>query len=138
MGNLAMYLLPGMTAIIKAENSFAEMGKVLHTYPDERGKTATSTTNGFVVDNTDVGVIEPVEGKAAVKYTHKKYAANAITFYARNSAMGRCDIISVPIHDHASIITGGPAFGTYFSDDETVKDSSGKGGSSGGGGASGS
>jgi hypothetical protein len=30
------------------------------------------------------------------------------------------DIIAVPIHDHSSIVAGGPAYGTYFTDDETI------------------
>jgi len=120
MGNLAAYLLPGMSIVIRAMKSFAEIGKVLHTYSDGT-QEMVQTTNGFVVDDADIGEIKPVEGSASFKYTHKKFSANAITFYARNSAMGRCDIISVPIHDHASIVTGGPAFGTYFSDDETVE-----------------
>jgi len=120
MGNLAIYLLPGMTATITAVKAFAEMGEVNHTKLDGKIEKLP-TTNGFIVGDSTIGDIEPVEGSASVKYTHKKYAANTITFYARNSSIGRVDIISVPIHDHASIVTGGPAFGTYFSDDETVK-----------------
>jgi hypothetical protein len=58
----------------------------------------------------------------AITYKHKRYNHNTITFYSRTGSLGRVEIISVPIHDHASIVTGGPAFGTYFTDDETVEE----------------
>ena len=120
-GSLAVYLLPGMSVTIKAMDAFANMGSVTHRYSNGSVAPSVATENGFVVDSTEIGTIEAVAGKAAVIYKHKKYDRNTITFYSRTGATGRVDIVSVPIHDHASIVTGGPAFGTYFSDDETVE-----------------
>ena len=121
-GSLAVYLLPGMSAKIEALDSFANMDSVTHRRSDGTVEEI-STENGFVVDYIDVGSIEKVPDEAAVIYKHKKYSHNTITFYSRTGSLGRVDVVSVPIHDHASIVTGGPAFGTYFSDDETVEES---------------
>ena len=118
MGNLAIYLLPGMTATITAEDAFAHMGTVPYVRNGVTGDVKTE--NGFILDDLTIGEIKLGEG-ASVIYTHKKYAPNLITFYTLNGTTSTVNIISVPIHDHASIVTGGPAFGTYFSDDETVK-----------------
>jgi hypothetical protein len=121
-GSLAIYLLPGMSATIEAMDAFADMGSVTHRYTDGSIKEDVATLNGFVVDSEATGTIMAVSGRPAVTYKHKKYNSNTITFYSRTGAVGRVDIVSVPIHDHASIVTGGPAFGTYFSDDETVEE----------------
>jgi hypothetical protein len=45
---------------------------------------------------------------------------NKVYFLSRTGEKGVVDIISVPIHDHSSVVTGGPAYGTYFTDDETL------------------
>lgn len=121
-GSLAIYLLPGMSATIEALDSFANMGSVTHRKSDGSIVEGIATKNGFVVDDEGIGTITEVAGMPAVTYKHKRYNHNTITFYSRTGALGRVEIISVPIHDHASIVTGGPAFGTYFTDDETVED----------------
>jgi len=121
-GSIALYLLPGMSAKIAAFDEFALMGTVKHRkFSGEF--VDIETVNGFVMDDDTVGELEAVPGEPAIIYKHKKYSRNIITFYSRMYAMGRADIISVPIHDHASIVSGGPAFGTYFTDDETVEES---------------
>ena len=114
----SVYLLPGMSVKIKATYFFIKDTDVNHTYADGSSKTVTPI-NGFVVDNEKVGEIEAVSGVPAVIYKHKKCEANVITFYALTGERGRVNVTSVPIHDHSSIVQGGPAHGSYFSDDES-------------------
>jgi len=120
-----VYLLPGMSIKVEAEfdpdrgiGEFAYM-KELEVSPGRNENLATN--NGFYLEDIEVGEITPVEGEPAVIYTHKKPASNSIWFVAREGAGARrgvCNVMSVPIHDHSSIVQGGPAYGTYFSDDE--------------------
>ena len=118
-GASSIYLLPGMSVKIKATYFFVQTDLVEHKYQDGSTKTV-NLVNGFVVDNENVGQIEAVAGEPAVIYKHNKFEYNMITFYALTGEKGTVDIISVPIHDHSSIVAGGPAYGSYFSDDETV------------------
>jgi hypothetical protein len=118
VSSASVYLLPGMSIRIEALDHFIRTGEVQHTHLD--GKTSTrSLVRGFLVDNQEVGDVDPTnEEEPAVLYRHKKFAENLITFYALTGERGQVFVISVPIHDHSSIITGGPAYGTYFTDDE--------------------
>jgi hypothetical protein len=115
----SVYLLPGMSVKLKAKHFFIKTIAVEHMYQDGSSELITPI-NGFVVDNDTVGDIEAVPEEPAVIYRHKKFELNAITFYALTGEKGRVNIMSVPIHDHSSIVAGGPAYGTFFSDDETV------------------
>jgi hypothetical protein len=116
----AVYLLPGMTATIKALRRFIRHEPL--SVIDATGATVTKELiRGFYVFDEDVGDIKAVDGQPAVVYTHKKFAPNKIVFTASTGEVGVVDVISVPIHDHASIVTGGPAYGTYFADDETTE-----------------
>lgn len=114
----ALYLLPGMSVRLKAKNFFVHAGPVDHIYQDDT-KKSVELLNGFVVDDESVGTIEASDGPCVI-YTHHKFEFNTITFYALTGEKGRVNIMSVPIHDHSSIVAGGPAYGTYFTDDETV------------------
>jgi hypothetical protein len=121
MARLAIYLTAGMKATIKVpidpfSNSgfFANSGSV-----NINGENKT-LINGFVVVNDSVGKLEPIANQPSVVYIHQKPERNEIRFYARTGEVGFVDIVAVPIHDHSSIIQGGPAYGTYFNDDETV------------------
>ena len=115
----SVYLLPGMSVKIKAMDYFIKHGQVRHMYRD--GTIGDQTLEqGFVVDDDTVGEIKAVPGEPAVIYKHKKFSENVITFYALTGEKGYVYVISVPIHSHASVIDGGPAYGTYFSDDETI------------------
>lgn len=120
-----IYLLPGMSVKILAEldaysgvGEFAYMGEL----EVSNGRTLNLGENhGFYVENDEVGTITPVDKEPAVIYTHKKPEQNSVWFVAQigaGSRRGVCNIMSVPIHDHSSIVQGGPAYGTYFSDDE--------------------
>lgn len=78
--------------------------------------------NGWIVEDSKVGSIEPNGTKPSVIYTHKKPEKNALHFFDYKGALG-CSvyIVAVPIHDHSSIVQGGPAYATYFSDDESIE-----------------
>lgn len=117
----SIYLLPGMQAKFTAPRYFVAHGnrKILNEDGDYETK---ELINGFVVQYKEVGVIEPVNNEPAVVYTHKKFGLNKIYFFARTGEIGLVDVIAVPIHDHSSIVAGGPAYGTYFTDDETTGD----------------
>lgn len=116
----AAYLLPGMSIKIKASHFFIKKEPVVHQYQDGTVETV-SLINGFVLDDVEVGSIAAVPGEPAIIYKHHKFESNAITFYALTGEKGRVTVMSVPIHDHSSIIAGGPAYGTFFTDDETVE-----------------
>lgn len=115
----SLYLLPGMKAKLKAPGYYIATGnrKLMNADGVYEPK---SLTNGFVVQYDDVGTIEAVPSEPAVVYTHKKFGLNKIYFFARTGEIGIVDVVAVPIHDHSSIVTGGPAYGTYFTDDETI------------------
>lgn len=115
----SIYLLPGMTAKIKAHKSY--VGQGTREIKDNEGRTVTMELyNGFGVMYPEVGTVTAVPAEPAVNYTHKRYGLNKIVYFSINGEMSYVDVISVPIHDHSSIVTGGPAYGTYFTDDETV------------------
>lgn len=113
----SIYLLPGMSAEIYMPGFYIAYGnrkvEVQSGQYEDR-----ELLQGYVVQNEDVGSIEPVTGKPAVIYIHNKFGSNKIFFYSRTGEVAIVDIIAVPIHDHSSIVAGGPAFGTYFTDDE--------------------
>ena len=120
-----VYLLPGMSIKVEAElDPYRGVGEFAYVgnFEVENGRTENlTTTHGFYVENPEVGTITAVDGEPAVIYTHKKPESNSIWFVARigaGSRRGVCNVMSVPIHDHSSIVQGGPAYGTYFSDDE--------------------
>ena len=75
--------------------------------------------NGFGTKDRKVGTVSKVNGNEdspSVTYKHLKSEKNTIWFFALTGEVGVVDIISVPIHDHSSVVQGGPAFGTYFSE----------------------
>lgn len=111
-----VYLIPGQVIELYAAGYFIRTKSVK---VKEDGVTKdVSLINGFRVLDEKVGTIEQVADKAAVIYKHKKAEANTIVFYARTGEVGFCNVISVPIHDHSTIVQGGPALATYFSDDQ--------------------
>lgn len=111
----AVYLLPGQSIKVKAPKRLVKTGT--HPIMDSSGVLVEKTLkNGFALENEDAGVIEEVKGEPAVIYTHKKYMPNRIFFVGAQNNFGYVDVIGVPIHDHASIISGGPSFGTFYQD----------------------
>jgi hypothetical protein len=127
----AVYLLPGMSIKIEVpvvpdrpSGYFAmPTASISAIIPKFFGavNSAGVPKRGFVVEDGTVGDL--VETDDGVIYTHKKAQKNTVWFFARSGETGTVDIISVPIHDHGSIVQGGPAYGTYFSDDEEAKTS---------------
>jgi hypothetical protein len=124
---MAMYLLPGMSIQLKipviqdrvsgyfaARTGTVDLAKFFGEV-----NNVSEMVKGFVVEDKRVGVLQadPTDASAVV-YTHKRAQKNAIWFFAASGERGVMNIVSVPIHDHSSIVQGGPAYGTYFSDDE--------------------
>lgn len=115
--SVSVYLLPGMSIKVSAPEQFVKFGE--HYYQRADGSyQQVELIHGFALQDPDVGELIAVDGEPAVIYKHKKFAQNKIIFYSRVGEQGFVDVISVPIHDHSSIVTGGPAYATYFSDDE--------------------
>jgi hypothetical protein len=121
----AIYLLAGMSVEISSPEGLSYGGK---TGSIEHDGTKKTLTRGFLVEDDTVGVLSidgiPDSEGAKVKYIHNKSQNNTIYFY---SAVGSppdravINVVAVPIHDHSSIVQGGPAYGTYFSDDMVVR-----------------
>lgn len=89
------------------------------------GKPRDDLVRGFLSENTDVGIITPTDNneELAVIYQHLRDAENRIWFFAATGETAVCDITRIPIHDHATISQGGPAYATYWSDNiETSQD----------------
>lgn len=103
-------LLPGMQVTLKVEQEFAKTGLVTIN------KVKRTPLRGFIVEDESVGTIEEVSTKdTIVLYKHNKPASNRIYFINSFGGTGLINIIYTPIHDHSTIITGGPANGTYSS-----------------------
>ena len=121
----AVYLTPGMKIKVKApvdgpnaEGFFVKLDELPESFFKEYPKAEKTLTRGFTIQNKDVGTIAATDAEeAAVIYTHKQPYPNAIWFFAATGERGLVKVISVPIHDHSTIVHGGPAYGTYFDDD---------------------
>ncbi len=120
----SVYLMPGMSVKLRSgrtsRNDFGWF--VAKEIPPGHFTDMTyvsGITRGFVVEDTRNGVIVEAsdEEDAAVIYTHKRVSTNSIWFFAISGERGLINVISVPIHDHSTIVHGGPAYGTYFDDD---------------------
>ncbi len=121
----SVYLMPGMSVKLKSgltnRNDFGWFPAT--EIPPGHFNDMTNVGDiirGFVVEDTRNGGIAVAsdETAAAVVYTHKRVAENAIWFFALSGERGLINVISVPIHDHSSVVQGGPAYGTYFDDEE--------------------
>ena len=117
----SLNLLPNMSVELEVSGYFARSDPY-PVYNEVTKQTDNKVLlHGFYVEDEDVGTIEAVQGKTAVKYTHQKSKENSIWFIARTETGGSPDkgvfrVIYVPIHDHASLVTGGPAFSTFSSE----------------------
>ena len=87
--------------------------------PGILGGVERELTNGFLVEFSSVGELSTSgEEDLSVIYKHLKSRENRIYFYASDGDIQVINIITIPIHDHSSIVQGGPAFGTYYADIE--------------------
>ena len=121
----SIYMTPGMSVKLKSSltnrNSFGWFAaqKIPGGYFEDL-TYVSAIERGFVVEDTRNGIIVPAtdEVSASVIYTHNRVAENAIWFFSIDGkSRGLVNVISVPIHDHSTIVHGGPAYGTYFDDD---------------------
>ena len=118
-----IYLLAGMNVKIKApvDHDLARGWFPTTLSTVKINGVAKAPINGFVVEDENVGIITtPVPGEVAIYYHHKKALENRIWFKADTGEVAVCTIASVPIHDHSTVVQGGPAYGTYFSDDQAT------------------
>ena len=120
----SIYLIPGQSVKIRSplsnRNDFGWFAA--KEIPNGQFTDLTyvgDMTRGFIVEDKRNGTIAPAtdEEGTVVVYTHKRVAENAIWFFAISGERGLINVISVPIHDHSTIVHGGPAYGTYFDDD---------------------
>lgn len=105
-------LLPGMVATLEVKNTFAHSGPMLHN------DVSRTLINGFLSEDETIGTVSPVSGieGTIVEYKHLKSLSNKVWFYGRCGEIGLFTVVYVPIHDHATLVTGGPAFATYASE----------------------
>jgi len=121
----ALYLIPGMKVEvwipINTKDNTAMFPTQDLTYIVNG--TSYNLLNGFYEESQGtVGeitrVIPDEEGRFGVEYWHKKPERNAIWYISAHPNIKLIwSIIATQIHDHSSIVQGGPAYGTYFSDD---------------------
>lgn len=79
--------------------------------------------SGFWVENQNVGeIIEQLADKVGMVYRHKLPQENVIWFESFLGHKVRYTVGNIPVHDHASIVTGGPAYATYYSDSSDLED----------------
>jgi hypothetical protein len=97
------------------EGWFPKQGNVYFT--GITGDTVVRTLErGWCLDNEEVGTITQIADKVGVTYTHNYPMIQYIYFFAATGETGVISVVPAPIHDHSSIVQGGPAFGTYFRD----------------------
>lgn len=118
---VSLYLIPGMSVELSIPSAGGRgfFKPSFDTYSD--GEKTYTLLNGFYEESEGtVGTLTASsESKLAVIYKHNKPEANAIWFIPDDvKSKVLYSVISVPIHDHSSIVQGGPAYGTYFSDDD--------------------
>ena len=119
----SLYLIPGMKVEV-----WIPINEYNNTamFPTTETKYKVNTveyhlTKGFYEEsNGTIGEFtgKPLEGRFGVENWHKKPEKNTIWYISAHPNLKiRWNIVAVPIHDHSSIVQGGPAYGTYFSDD---------------------
>lgn len=107
---------------IKGQSWFASQDKNKYF----NGKLRKDLVRGFLSENPDIGTITKTDNneELAVTYEHLRDAENRVWFFAATGETAVCDISRIPIHDHATISQGGPAYATYWSDN--IETSQGK------------
>jgi len=121
----SIFLIPGMQLIISIlmENTPGTRGIGFFAWPEQTiifGGKQYNLVNGFGVGDEIVGTLTDHNEGMSVVYTHKRPEKNFINFFSLTGEIGVVSIVSVPVHDHSSIVQGGPAYATYFNDDEVV------------------
>lgn len=115
--NIALTLDPGTVVKIICPVVRGESGCQVRTGSMYVNGELKELTRGFVVLDDEVGSIRVTkQEEAAVLYTHKKKMRNEIWFFALTGETAVIDVVNVPIHDHSSLITGGPSLSVYSSE----------------------
>jgi len=120
-------LIPGMKAEIGIRSDLDAGGRGMGSFAYKGATinykgTTHDVKNGWIVEDPKVGSIEVDGTKPAVIYTHKKPEKNTLFFFDhRGDVKGAVYVVAVPIHDHSSIVQGGPGYSTFFSDDESIE-----------------
>ena len=71
----------------------------------------------YLVNEGEIGeLIDRYPKEVAIAFRPKLYGEATIYFFASTGEIIRFGIMATEVHDHASILTGGPAYGTYYSD----------------------
>lgn len=76
---------------------------------------------GFRLEKEKEGIgklADNYPNELAIAFTPYQHGDYAIFFYAHTGEVIRFGASPVEVHDHASIMTGGPAYGTYYSGPE--------------------
>jgi hypothetical protein len=119
VASFTIYLLAGMRAEFEiAFNENDNLCAFCYTDPYVVNGEEVELVNGFYVEDEEVGEITAIIGKPAVEYLHKKAERNSVYYVASDGSKAVFNVIAVPIHDHSTIVQGGPAYGTYFIDSE--------------------
>ena len=121
---VAVYLLPGMKIEIRCPvtpkngNGYFPRTEPLPQSVINGMSKPGELIKGFILEDMSIGSLSDsgLEGLSVI-YTHNKTAENAIWFFSLTGERGLVTVISVPLHDHSSLVTGGPAYGTYFADE---------------------
>lgn len=93
-------LAPGVSVRFNVENTTYEAG------------------DSWAVSDSRIGTIQDQQDGTAI-YTQQALGENTITYTkagATNTFIGKATAVGIPIHDHSSLGTGGPAFGVYGSE----------------------
>jgi hypothetical protein len=97
--------------LIEGQSWFVQQGSIKFNGDDR------PLMRGFLVENTYVGVIEETDNteEVAVFYTQLRDGENRVWFFSATGETAICNVTRIPVHDHSSIMQGGPAYATYFS-----------------------
>ena len=102
--------------------------RICHS-PYFKGVADADLVNGFRLSYPDMGSLsastdggdnDGSDGWNCVEYSHENYGTQVVEFI-ENMSRRRSYIQvegNIPIHDHASIPQGGPAYATYYSEIE--------------------
>lgn len=123
ISGVSLSLLPNMSVDLEVKGHYPRTED--YELMDSDGNIVSKELNkGFYMEDEEAGTFSEIEGttgRAIIKYTHIKARENTIWFVSLFEVDGEpikgvFRVIYVPVHDHSSITTGGPAYGTYYSE----------------------
>lgn len=123
ISGVSLALLPNMSVDLEVKGHYARRDP--YEIRNDYGEIETrDLVRGFYMEDEDAGRLQEIEGtagRAVVRYLHTKARENTIWFVSLfeidgEPIRGVFRVVYVPVHDHSSIHTGGPAYGTYYSE----------------------